>query len=187
MSIFPSGCPVARRQFRQRLITGTTRRSNKSWTSLVNTGASGIAANAKVLLGSFSLSNPGIDETVLRTVGTILVYSDQTAGSEGQLGAFGLIVVSDTALALGITAVPGPVTDGADDGWFLYQPINQRLNVASGVGLNPDFGIRYDFDSKAKRVVSDGKGMAIVVENASAAFAFNITITIRILSMVTGT
>ncbi len=89
---------------------------------------------------------------------------------------------------MGITAIPGPVTDGADDGWFVYQGINQSIRAISQVGVRPDFSVRYPFDSKAKRITHDGQSIAIVVENAvSSAGAFNIAIQLRILSMVRGT
>ncbi len=73
---------MARRRIARGGFVGSHRTANRSWSSLVNTGTSNIATDTKVLLGSFSLSNPGIDETILRTVGSISVSSDQTAASE---------------------------------------------------------------------------------------------------------
>jgi len=133
------------------------------------------------------LSNSNIDETILRTVGKFAVASDQAAASEIQVGAFGLILVSDAAVAVGITAIPGPITDSSDDGWFVYVPIVQSVEFISAVGVRPDWATCYDFDSKAKRKIEEGRQLAIVVENAHASFGFEITFAFRLLSMVSGT
>ena len=177
---------MARRRFGSSVIRRASS-PNRSWTAFVNTSASAVAASTKLLLGTFTQSNPGIDETVLRTVGSIAVYSDQTAAGESQIGAFGMIVVSDAAAAIGITAIPGPATDADDDGWFLYQPINQRMVVATAVGIDAQGAVNYGFDSKAKRRTESGETIAIVVENSSAAHGFNATVVLRLLSMVSGT
>ena len=59
---------MARRRGTGRSFVGSNRVANRSWSSLVNTGVTLVAPDAKVLLGSFALNNAGIDETVLRTV-----------------------------------------------------------------------------------------------------------------------
>ena len=92
-------------------------------------------------------------------------------------------MTTDLAIAAGAASVPGPVTDGADD-WLVYVPIAQRLNFGTAVGLQPDFAIQYHFDSKAKRRTTEGRSIAIMVENASSGAAFNIAMAFRLLSMV---
>ena len=167
---------------------GVRRRSgsNKSWDGFFTPSPVVIPAASKVLLGSIMLNNPGIDETVLRTVGTLGVASDQSAASEVQIGAFGMIVVSDDALAVGITAIPGPVTGVGEDGWFLFASINQRFLFGSAIGMNPDYGHVYNFDSRAKRKIEDGRVVVLVAENAHATHGFNVTLALRQLSMVSG-
>ena len=142
---------------------------------------------AKVLFTTFTLLNQNIDETILRTVGRLAVSSNQAAASEFQIGAFGAIIVSDAAVAVGVTAIPGPVTDSADDGWFLYVPIVQAMEFGTGVGLHPNWATGYDFDSKARRRIQEGEQIAFMVENGSAAHAFEIAAVIRMLTMVSGT
>ena len=170
---------------RSRRPVARAHRPNRGWAGSSPGSATTVGVSTKVLLGSFLLSNPNIDETVLRTVGQLAVVSDQTAASEQQLGAFGMIVVTDIALAAGAASIPGPVTDIADDGWFLYVPIAQTLLFADSTGLAQS--VNYAFDSKAKRVVGDGQSMALMVENASASFVFQVVFTLRLLSQVTGT
>ena len=169
---------MARKQFVRRTST-----PNRSWSGS-SFGSQTIAGNTAVLLGTFTLSNPGIDETVLRTLGSFNVRSDQNVATEVQQGAIGMIVVSDQAVSVGITAIPHPVTDIADDGWFLFAPISQSLQFSDATGVN--YAPRYDFDSKAKRVTHDGQSIAIVVENSTTQ-GFSLSMVLRMLSMVRGT
>ena len=170
----------------QRVATRrSTHRPNRSWAGSHSAAFVTVAAATKVLLGAFSLSNPNIDETILRTVGIISVTSDQTAGSEQQVGAFGLIVVSDLAIAAGAASIPSPITDIQDDGWFAYVPFASQLLVASAVGWNNS--VQYHFDSKAKRRIEEGTQVAIMVENAHATHAFIVGNVFRMLSQVSGT
>jgi len=164
-----------------------SRPPNRSWGASNSTAATAVAAGTKVLLGTFVLSNPNIDETVLRTVGMVGVGSDQTAASELQLGAFGLVVVNDLAIAAGAASVPGPITDGGDDGWFVYVPFVQELRFLSGSGFDPHVINQYSFDSKAKRKIQEGSTIAVMVENAHATHAFQFFFGFRMLTMVTGT
>ncbi len=161
-------------------------RPNRSWAGSVSSAPTVVPAASKVLLATFTLNNPGIDETALRTVGGIAVATDNLAGTEDQLGAFGLIVVTDLAAAAGVASIPGPVTDASDDGWFVYVPFAQEWNgaTASGRAFTTQW---YPFDSKAKRVVENGSTIALVVENAHATEGLNIYIALRLLSQVRGT
>ena len=160
---------------------------NRSWARFINAASVTVPANSKVLLGGFTLSVDSVDETVLRTVGVIAVSSDQVAANERQIGAFGLIRVFDAVVAVGVTAIPGPVTDASDDGWFLYVPIAQEFQVHSAVGFQGNFATQYHFDSKAKRVFEEGQQVALMVENAHATQGFDILVVFRMLSMVRGT
>jgi len=159
---------------------------NRSWAG-ISIAPVAVAASTKVVLATFALDNAGIDQTFIRNVGVALLRSDQAAASENQRGAFGMIVVSDRAAAVGATAIPGPITDIDDDGWLLYVPINQRFEFSSAVGFDPTGGIQYHFDSKAKRIVHDGQSVALIVENADSSFAFTVSMIFWTLTMVRGT
>ncbi len=168
----------------RRGLIQTRRPANRGWDGFVTTAPVAVPAGSKVLINTFALNNPGIDETALRTVGVMSVVSDQKNGDEQQIGAFGLIVINDTALALGITGMPGPVTGIGEDGWFLYVPFANTFLIATQVGFESPAGDSIRFDSRAKRKVHDGTGLAAVVENAHATHAFNFQVVYRILSMV---
>ena len=159
---------------------------NRSWTASQLAVFTVIPANSKVVLGTFVLSNSGIDETILRTVGLMAIKSDQSIADEDQIGAFGMIVVSDTAAALGVTAIPGPISDADNDGWFVYKPWVQAFEFITTTGMYLDT-VQYEIDSKAKRIVNDGSTIALVAENAHATDGASLGLQIRMLTMVKGT
>ena len=147
---------------------------NRGWAGAQNTNI--LVERTKVLIGAFILSNESIDETVLRTVGTIMI-SQVGGGSQFVLGAFGMIVVSELALAAGQLSLPGPIEDIASDGWFVHVPV---------MGEGAD-GIVVPFNSKAKRVVHDGSAIALMWEGNTRTDEATFDMTIRMLSMVRGT
>ena len=174
------------RQSRQR-FQQSRRRPNRDWAGLVSSVGVSVAASSKVLLGSFLLANPGIDETILRTVGTMNVVSNQTAATEEISGAVGMRLVSDTAATIGVASLPDPVTDASDDGWFFYQAFVDRFLFKTGAGLESSAGQKFNFDSRAKRIIEDGSRVVIVAANGSASTAFVIQLSVRLLTQVRGT
>jgi len=174
---------MARRQFQR----SRTSRPNRGWAASMATTTTSIAAGTKVLIGSFGPSAVGVDETVLRTVGGIYVASDQTAASEVQIGAFGMINVTDRASAAGVASIPGPGTDAADD-WFLHVSFGAQNYFSSTVGRGPNEGNWYTFDSKAKRILQGvGEELVMIVENLGTVHGFTVIIMLRILAQVRGT
>ena len=146
---------------------GRRQRAPSTWSRFVD-NAETLVISSKILLGVFTLNNPGIGETIRRTRGIITVRSDNTAALEFQVGAFGLVVVNDLAAGVGASAIPGPVTDASDDGWFVWQPIAQ----ASWTGISGAAeGHVYEFDSKAMRRVEQGFQVAVMVEQTSGALS----------------
>ena len=159
------------------------RSSNKAWAGVVGAAYVILPAATKVLAASFTLSNPGIDETVLRTVGLISVQSDQSSSAEEQIGALGVCEITDRALAVGITAIPDPVTEVSDDFWLLYVP----FSMSGAQGTVPNNSKEFMFDSRAKRLVEEGTQLAVVVANAHATHGLEFQLSMRLLSMVRGT
>ena len=165
-----------------------TSRPNRTWAGSATAAFTAVAgAGTKVLLASFTLSSEGIDETILRNVGLLSVKTDQQVADEDQIGAFGIIRVTDTAFAAGAASVPGPITDSSDDGWMVYVPIAQSFLFGTAVGMQGNFAQGYPFDSKAKRIISGGSRVVLVVESTSGSAGFQIAFVMRLLSQVRGT
>jgi len=160
---------------------------NRSWSSFSTASPIAIPAATKVVIATLALNNPGIDETILRSVGVLNVVSDQVAAGEEQIGALGMIMVNDRAVTAGAASIPGPITDGTDDGWLLYVPFAQSFTFVTAAGFDSRGGTQFAFDSKAKRRLEEGKTFVIMVENAHATHGFFVSMVFRTLSVVSGT
>ena len=122
--------------------------------------------------------NPGISETVRRTRGFVSISSDQLGAQEEQVGAFGMMKVNDIAAAVGAASIPGPITDGNDDGWFVFQHFAQRGAAVVGQVASQT----WDLDSKAMRTIEEGFSVALMVENAHATHTFIFQAALSLLS-----
>ena len=150
---------------------------NYTWAGFVTPIRVVVPVSTKVLLGTFTLST-AFEETITRVRGVLGVYADTAAAVEDQVGAFGMIIVTDLAVAAGAAAIPSPATDSDDDGWFLWQGIAQR----GSINLGGSAGSQYVLDSKAQRILREGSQIAVMVENFSSVHAFEIVIALRALA-----
>ena len=139
------------------------------WLGTADQGFVSLASGAKVLLASTAAFGLGSAGTILRTRG-ILVMKPTTEGTSVALdGAFGIAVVSDTARATGITAIPGPFTDDDYSGWLVHQYIGARYRSATAVGEMWG-SVQWEIDSKAMRKVGSDEAIVLVGESRSGAF-----------------
>jgi len=159
-----------------RAVSGSRKIVNYTWSPLVTPAPVVIPAATKALLGFFTLST-AFEETVTRIRGVMSIQSDQSGAVESQVGAFGMIRVTDQAIAAGAASIPGPVTDGADDGWFVWVPFAQ--DTASTTLGNAGNGGTWMIDSKAQRIVREGQQLAVMVENAHATHGLEIMLSLR--------
>ena len=151
---------------RSRVVRGRAPKRHGDWTgSLVQTALTALAASSAVASQTFV----GTGHTIIRTRGLFTWGSDQVAGTEDQIGAVGICVVSDQAVSVGITAIPHPATDAAWDGWFWHSYFASRFAFASAAGGRPGQMHEIVIDSKAMRKVTAEETMVVVVENTSAA------------------
>ncbi len=154
------------------------------WAFVVSSsGVTNIPLGSKVLAASLSAAQlagaaPG---TVIRTRGVLHVTSDTTGAGEVQTGAMGIGFVSETARALGVTAISGPDTDALWDGWFVHQFIEQRTLFSSAVGIDMAPGVQYIIDSKAMRKFDGSDGLVVMFENTSATFGYDVVLGLRFL------
>lgn len=148
-------------------------------------GPSVSAANALTLV--FSLNADGLDLapfTVVRTRGLVTMWSDQSTAAEVPEGILGFIVVQNTAVLIGTSAIPDPLNEAAAD-FFVYQPMHNqtmRLTASTGTdGFTEPSKTEYVIDSKAMRKVDVQQDIAVVIRNTSASDGLAFFLTGRML------
>ena len=104
--------------------------------------------------------------TVVRTRFLVDITTDNISGDERQVGGMGIAVVSDQAVAIGVTAIPTPITDMGSDLWFVHQLMYNRHEFITGAGFQSRANREYEIDSKAMRKVDIGQNLVVVVELA---------------------
>jgi len=114
--------------------------------------------------------------TVVRTRGVFHINSDQAAVTEDQSLALGFCVVSDQAAAIGIAALPTPITDQESDLWFVYEQLMNSFLFLSAVGVGSSTGAFKEYDSRAMRKVQEGQDIAIVAESDIAGLGTGVDI-----------
>ena len=141
----------------------------------VGVGAENVSASEKVLSSTLSagalLLRPF---TILRTHLLLQIRTDQQTAIESVEASFGQMVVTDTAAAIGVTAVPDPsgISGDPEADWFLWQALSFSffidINGADGIGVDGSNGVRYSVDSKAMRKVGPDDNVVSVIANDTA-------------------
>jgi len=103
--------------------------------------------------------------TVVRTHLYLSIVSDQLAALEEQICAIGFCIVSDQASAIGVAAVPTPITDLGSDAWYLHQIISSTFVVGDATGFQDGGNKDMNVDSKAMRKVEDGFDNVVTIES----------------------
>ncbi len=155
---------------RRRLITtrGFRRSRRESFWFAISANQSTMAAASTAVLAS-SLNAAALSLrpfTVIRTRLVFYARSDQQAASEQYSVALGFAVVSDQAIAIGVTAVPTPDTDRDSDLFFVYEDLVGRFTFSDATGFIEQ-GVTKYIDSKAMRKVEGGQDVAIVLESTT--------------------
>ncbi len=100
--------------------------------------------------------------TLMRVHGLVCANLDAGAVDERAMISFGIIKVSDDALAVGITAVPTPTAD-ADAPWIVHGHL--WVTTLSEAAIAPDGMFhRVVIDSKAMRKMKPNESLAVVFE-----------------------
>jgi len=102
--------------------------------------------------------------TVMRTHLMYYVESDQATISENYLGAVGMAVASEQAVAAGIGSIPTPAKDAASDLWFIHEWFTGSIIVGDATGFTEPSGQIQRLSSKAMRKVNDGEDLFLAVE-----------------------
>ncbi len=170
---------VARRS--GRVLRGGRMRRDTLWAFLAPSQTSLAAASTAALINSPNAAQDALRPyTVIRVRGTLHVQSDQSAASEFYQASLGMCVVTDQALAIGITAVPTPETDRGSDAWLLYETLESQFLFGDGTGFITA-GIRKDFDSRGMRKVEDQQAVIAVIETSSGSGGVVVAVSGRVL------
>ena len=149
---------------RTRFTRGRGAKRTSQWIS-AGSVATTIGSGSQVLLQSLNAAALAIRPfTVVRTQLLVMWESDQVVTSERPHGAMGMVVVTDQAVAVGTTAVPGPISE-PDASWLVYQGLMDSFIDATSVGFQGNSGPQYAVDSKAMRKVEANQDLIMVVEN----------------------
>jgi len=107
--------------------------------------------------------------TIVRTRGVVGIRSDQISASESYSAIYAQLVVSEQAAAVGVTAIPTPVTENGSDYFYVMETLFGAVQFLSAVGafINGSETDRV-FDSRAMRKVEDGMDIVTVVETTAA-------------------
>jgi len=152
-----------------RVFRGGRMRRESLWAALGTVETTMAGAPTAVLILSLNATALALRPfTVVRTRGIMQVRSDQVAGIESYGVDFGLAVVSDQAVLVGVTAVPTPLTDKASDIWYVYEQMFATQTGNASTGNVQDVGTSKEFDSRAMRKVEEGSDIVGVVENELA-------------------
>ncbi len=146
---------------------GRAARRETSWFDIPPTSVGIGATSVNLALSLTALELAKRPFTVVRTHLQIHLNTDQLIASELQFGAVGMCVVSDQAVAIGVTAVPTPITDLQSDLWFLHQILINEFTLGTAVGFDARAGYQYTIDSKAMRKVNDDQDVILVLEGSN--------------------
>jgi len=164
---------------RQRIIRGPTR--DTVWVAGPPSNTTITAASTASVVAFFSAEALALRPfTIVRTRGNIYVRSDQAAATEVYGCGYGMAIVSEQASAIGITAVPTPVTDFESDLFFVIEQIQGRFLFSDATGIR-EVGQHRVIDSKAMRKVSVDEDLVVSAETTSFQSSALITDSFRIL------
>ena len=139
------------------------RRKTKWFQGLESAAFTNIAANSLVFQQGLSGTLNDAPFTAVRTRGILAVGSDQEAADEFQHVMFGQAVISDQAVAIGVTAMPTPRTDSGSDLFFVFEFIANDFRFGDATGFVTGVQERV-IDSRAMRKVEDGQDVISVIE-----------------------
>ena len=142
-------------------------RRQTSWTA----GPGGIitqSATGKTLFGTGIV--PTIEGLTIARLRGEAMFSMRSAGSaaDSWRGAVGMALVTDEAFAVGVTAVPGPLTDIDFDEWMWWSAFQLTAAIGAVASDEPSYpltqAIRIPIDNKAMRKFPVGKTLVCVAE-----------------------
>ena len=161
---------------RSKDFRGDSRTARLTEWSTYGGASAGVASGGATLISSISFEDPG---TLIRTRGIISVAPQAFGADLLVTGCYGAGIVSAEALAVGITAIPTPVSDADWGGWMVIEPFSLRVEFSDATGIVVPASVQVPIDSKAMRKVEPNEAVVFVAE--SLVGAYNIVDMTRLL------
>ena len=154
--------------FRNRTIRGRTRQVRETqWLAIAPNSATMAAGGVTAFIAQLNAVALALRPfTVVRTHLNIHFRSDQVIGTEQYGAGVAMLVVSESASAVGITALPTPYSEQDSDLFYLYAESFGQFLVADGTG-EMENGNRMVVDSKAMRKVNNDQDVVMTAETPS--------------------
>ena len=149
------------------------------WVGVADQGFVAVGAGATIILNSFTPSAANmVRPTITRSRGSFGIRPASAGTDQAIIGVLGICVVTTVAFTAGVASVPGPFSDAGWNGWFVWEPFSNFLEVTTDIGRFLGSWERL-VDSKAMRRIGDEDTMITVVE--SQGVAFDVSANIRTL------
>ena len=147
------------------------------WAPLpVTVNALAAATSAQLIAQASAAEDALRPYTIIRTHVMISMISDQIVATENQGMAIGFCVVADQASAIGVTAVPTPITDLGSDAWYLHQFLFNEFSLLNITGYQDGGNRVVEVDSKAMRKVEDGFDNIITIQSTTESEGMIVTV-----------
>ena len=159
-----------------RTTRGVSQRRKSSWEIGVQTGTDGslqtiTASSAITGSGALSIVDDGL--TLVRTRGFMNLFLTAASGvGEGFTGAVGICRTTLAAVAVGVTAIPTPITEESWDGWLWHRyfscfsagVIAAAAALDNGLVHPNSASLNIEVDSKAMRKTANLDAIVLVLE-----------------------
>ena len=172
---------MARRSSHDRVRTGSRRRTGWEEGPGTQTLVSLTTSGSSVVGLGFSTSIDGF--TVARMRGYVEMFLNAAVGADGNgfAGAIGIGIVSSAAFAVGITAMPTPITEITWEGWLYHRFFSLHSSdiTAGDVDHRNE---SWEIDSKAMRKLDSDDTIFVAVEATETGTAqLNVRVGTRML------
>ena len=139
-----------------------------------------IAANVSLLFSQLSATGLALRPfTIMRNRGFVWMATDQATNSEEPFGVYGEIVVTESASAIGITAIPTPMTE-TNASWVTWAPMVAAMRFSTAAAF-ANMGQHFEVDSKAMRKVGIDDDLVGIVQNGSSSHGLQFLAMMRTL------
>ena len=112
-------------------------------------------------VGSVGIASGEAPVTLVRTRGRWQTNIAAVAARGIDRIVFGMIVVSSDAFAIGVTALPGPISDPEND-WIVWSPLMNSHGTDTAQDV--EFNDRVELDSRGMRKLKLGDVLAVMFE-----------------------